>query len=184
MAKLANYVDIIENSMECVVLKVRDNSRTGLICLGCFDGDEDMIRLTKGHTQECTVFRKDGRTYSWEWGDYRHTLVSETMKRCGRMVQECMEDDFDICVTGPESAIRDTCHIRKPGDGKGIRHTYKLMWFGNADICVHRDGFYLRHFKEMDAALRYVRGRLDVTSEERSTAATGCGVITIKGVRK
>lgn len=121
MARLADYVDIIENSMECVVLKVRPGSRTGLICLGCFNGDEDMIRLTKGNTQECTVFCRDGRSYSWEWGNYRHTIVSDTTDRCGRMVQECLEDDFDICVTGSESAIRATCRIRKPGDSKGTK---------------------------------------------------------------
>ena len=58
MAKLADYVEIMENNTECVVLKVRPGSRMGLISLGCFNGDEEMVRLTKGRTQTCTVFPK------------------------------------------------------------------------------------------------------------------------------
>lgn len=56
MKTLADYVEIIENNMECVILKVKPDSRMALIALGCFNGNEEMIRLTKGETQTCTLF--------------------------------------------------------------------------------------------------------------------------------
>ena len=46
--KLCYMVDIIENNENCVVLEVKDNKKMDLIKLGCFDGDEELIRLTKG----------------------------------------------------------------------------------------------------------------------------------------
>ena len=68
MKTLADYVEIIENNMECVILKVKPDSRMALIALGCFNGNEEMIRLTKGETQTCTLFYKDGGISSWSWG--------------------------------------------------------------------------------------------------------------------
>lgn len=100
MARLADYVEITENNMEYVLLSVKPDSRTGLIALGCFHGSETMMRLTKGGTQTCTLFYENGKFFSWQWGDGGHTLVSDETARCGWMIQSCIEDDFDICVTG------------------------------------------------------------------------------------
>lgn len=99
MARLADYVEIMENNTECVVLKVKSDSRTGLISLGCFSGNEEMMRLTKGRTQTCTLFNKDGSTLSWQWGRNGCTLVSDNIEKCGRIIQRCLEEDFGICIT-------------------------------------------------------------------------------------
>lgn len=56
--KLCYLVDIIENNENCVILKVKDNKNLELIKLGYFDGNEEMMRLTKGKDHTCTIFKK------------------------------------------------------------------------------------------------------------------------------
>ena len=56
MKKLFDLVELISNTEDAVVLKVKPGSEVDLICLGCFNGDETMLRLTKGKTITCTVW--------------------------------------------------------------------------------------------------------------------------------
>lgn len=184
MAVLADYVEIVENNMECVILKVKPDSRMGLIALGCFSGNEEMMRLTKGETQTCTIFYKDGDTFSWQWGSTGHTLVSVSTDRCGRMIQNCLEEDFDICIAGDRKAVADTLYIRNIRDSRGKEQEYRLMWFRESEVCIHKNGNYLKHINGLEKAKAYVYGRLDVKNERLTDAPTGCKVLTITGTRK
>lgn len=49
--KLKDMVELLSNNDACVVLKVKDGQEMNLISLGCFNGDEVMMRLTKGRDQ-------------------------------------------------------------------------------------------------------------------------------------
>jgi len=183
MNTLADYVEIIENNMECVILKVKPDSRMALIALGCFNGNEEMIRLTKGETQTCTLFYKDGGISSWSWGSRGHTLVSDSTSKCGEMVQHCLEEDFDICMAGSRKDIEMTLHIRKIGDSTGMVMVYKLMWFREDNICIHKNGRYLMHMDSLEKAKDYVYNRIEFVDEEQSVAGTGCQVLEITGFR-
>lgn len=66
MEKLCDLVEVVENNMECVVLKVKDGVQERLICLGYFDGDKTMFRLTKGSDHTCKVFLDGKRPISWD----------------------------------------------------------------------------------------------------------------------
>ena len=68
MSKLYDLVELLENNDECVILKVKDNMQMQLICLGCFNGNETMFRLTKGDNHTCTIFSNTGKSFSWQWG--------------------------------------------------------------------------------------------------------------------
>lgn len=94
--ELKDMVELVANNNECVVLKVKDGMEMNLICLGCFTGDETMFRLTKGKTVTCTIFRKDGRSFSWHWGFGGYTLVSDQVDKAGKLIQNCIERDFGI----------------------------------------------------------------------------------------
>lgn len=96
--QLKDMVEVIVDNSECVVLQVKENQKMNLISLGCFSGDEDLLRLTKGKTQTCTVFSKDGKQYSWHWGIGGHTLVSDATEKKGRMIERCIEQDFKILL--------------------------------------------------------------------------------------
>ena len=95
--KLKDLVEVKTNNSECVVLKVKDDVRMDLIALG-FNGDEELIRLSKGDTNTCTVWDKDGKSYSWHWGLGGYTLVSDSMDRKRKKIVEAIVKDFGIFV--------------------------------------------------------------------------------------
>lgn len=108
MKKLCELVDIAVNNENCVVFKVKDNARMDMITLGCFKGDEDMIRMTKGRTPEITVFNKDGSHYSYHFGEGSTTLISDNMMKQRTMIRECAILDFGL--------VCDWSHQRKDID--------------------------------------------------------------------
>ena len=95
---LVNCVELVDNNANCVVLKVKPKKEMELICLGCFDGNETMFRLTKGDTQTCTVWRDNGKSFSWDWGRNGCTLVSDKVNKMGNLIQNCIEKDLHISV--------------------------------------------------------------------------------------
>ena len=108
MKKLCELVDIAVNNENCVVFKVKDNTRMDMITLGCFKGDEDMIRMTKGRTPEITIFNKDGSNYSYHFGEGSTTLISDNMMKQRTMIRECAILDFGL--------VCDWAHQRKDVD--------------------------------------------------------------------
>lgn len=96
MKKLYDLVDIVINNENCVVFKVKDDTRMDLIALGCFKGTEDMIRMTKGRTPEITVFNQDGSNYSYHFGEGSTTVISDNLCQQRQMIRECTILDFGI----------------------------------------------------------------------------------------
>lgn len=175
MTKLFDIVKIVENNEECVVLEVIGNP-LDLIKIGYFDGDETMFRLTKGGNHICTVWRKSGGSYSWEWGISGSTIVSDKMSRQGTLIQECIEDDLEICINGPKEAIRKTLH-KSLEEIKRSKHDIKLMYWTNRpnDISCHKDNTYFKHFKGKDNAIEYFENHgYKFTNSRSYVAETGC----------
>ena len=95
MNKLVDFVKIVENNEECVILEVVGKP-IDLIKLGCFNGDETMFRLTKGNDHTCTVWNSDGKNFSWHWGINGYTLVTDRLDKMGTLIQKCIEQDLNI----------------------------------------------------------------------------------------
>lgn len=155
--KLCNLVEIEDNNMECVILKVKDNVKLDLIKLGCFDGDEEYIRLTKGEDHTCTIFKKDGTNFDWHWGRGGYTLVSDKTSKKGKMIEECITEDFDIYIGDKLENIKASLNIKSLDDVKNANHFVKLMYFDktNDNICVHKDNGYYKHFSSIDDAINH-----------------------------
>ena len=147
--KLFDCVELVQNNYDCVILKVKEGKEFDLICLGCFDGNEKMFRLTKGGDHTCTVWNKDGKSYSWYWGESGYTLVSDNMHKRGRLIQECIEEDFGIYIG--KDKVRRSEQIKN-------EHEIKVMYRGRiaalpclkTTICVHKDGEYYKDFSSLD----------------------------------
>ena len=175
MKRLSDIVKIVENNQRCVVLEVT-GTPLDLIKIGCFDGDETMFRLTKGGNHTCTVWRNSGSSFSWEWGISGSTIVSNKTSEQGRLIQECIEDDFEICINGPIEAINKTLHTSME-EIKHQKHNIKLMYWENRpnDISCHKDGTFFKHFKGKDNAINHFASRgYKVTSLGSYVAGTGC----------
>ena len=173
MKKLFDLVELVSNTEDAVVLKVKPGSEVDLICLGCFDGDETMLRLTKGTTITCTVWTNKGSNFSWHWGDSGHTLVSDNMTKKGRAIQHCIEDYFDIVVYGSRESIRKNMRATK--------HEHIIQLWENSGCragcgCRKDDEFY-RLFETMEIALTHFRA-LGYTYRLRETKRNCCNSLT------
>jgi hypothetical protein len=97
MKKLKDLVTVGVNNEDCVILNVKPDATLDLIRQDCFNGDEVMLRLTKGKQHVCTVwYGDDFKHYSWVWGKKGYTLVTERLKKLGNLIQSCIQDDFHI----------------------------------------------------------------------------------------
>ena len=175
--KLCNCVEILENNEYCVILKVKPDKKTELIALGYFDLQDNMYRLTKGNKHICTVFRNDNTSYSWEWGEGGHTIVSDELSKKGKLIEECITEDFDIYIGNDLQKIQDTLYIKYLNDSKNVSHTIKYLYFKNENnICVHKDDVYYRNFNTIESAnnhfknLGYELGKI----HKSKSLYTGC----------
>lgn len=187
MAKLCDLVEILENNMECVVLKVKDGARMKLIFMGYFNGDETMLRLTKGDDHTCTVFCEGRVPFSWHWGKSGCTPVSDSTQKYGHMVESCIRDDFGIYIGEDLEKRKATLHIKTLEDARGREDSYKLTWWENGNkICILENGEYLTHVDGLENAKAFIRDRAEVGYESGTYRSpdTGCCIIDMKGRRK
>lgn len=98
MKNLVKLVELIEDNDNCVLLKVKEGSELDMILLGCFDGDENMIRLAKDEYNTITIFRKNGTHYCWAGNE----CVVQQMNDKEKLIKKCV-----YILTGyPASYIR------------------------------------------------------------------------------
>lgn len=179
MKKLVNLVTLVTNTEDCVVLKVNENAAMDLVCLGCFDGNEEMFRLTKGPDVTCTVWTKGGGTCSWSWGERGHTLVSDKVEQMGILIKECIQLGFDILCEAPKDKILEDMK-RGPGAIKEIivwsRDHYKTDWG-----CRVGDVF-VKSFKSKEEATNYFLSNGYVVKMDPRKRVTAVGYECYEGV--
>lgn len=178
MKKLVNLVQIVENNRECVILEVVGSS-LDMIKLGCFNGNEAMMRLTKGANHTCTVWTNDGKNYSWSWGSYGYTLVSNQLSEQGRLIQDCITQDFEIYIDKDKNLIEQTLHIKSLEDVKHNSHMVKIMYWEHTDdhVCCHLDGQFFSYFKNRQDNLNHFLERgYKMKHLKNEVATTGCMV--------
>ena len=181
--RLANFVTIQENNADCVILKVKKNAFMGLASLGCFDGTETFIRLTKGSNHTCTLWHKNGNIVSWEWGSGGYTLVCDSLAKIGRLVQNCIEYDFGIVMEGKN--IATTLNVKSLKDAPKKAVFEEMYWKTQTERCVHKDGDFFRHFNSDTAFRDWLKlYGWKIEKEEDSIAKTGCIVKTLTCSRK
>lgn len=174
--KLCYLVDIIENNEECVILQVKENKKIDLIKLGCFDGNEELMRLTKGKNHTCTIFKTNDKPFSWEWGESGYTLVSEKTTTMGKLIEECITEDFDIYIGENKNKIRETMNIMTLDDVKDKSHFIELMYWKNGnDVSVHKDNVFYKFFKNTIEAKKHFQDlNYDINFRNKYVAGTGC----------
>ncbi len=96
MKRLCELVDVVTNNEACVVFKPKNGTRMDLISLGCFKGNEELIRMTKGRTPEITIFYEDGKNSSYHFGEGSTTVISGSYLDQREMIRECAILDFGI----------------------------------------------------------------------------------------
>lgn len=178
MKKLVDLIEIAENNEKYIVLKVKDNVKKELIWLGCFCGNETMIRLTKGADHTCTIITQNDRSYSWEWGRSGCTLVSNKMDEMRAHIVACIETDLDIYIGDNISLIKESLNIQKVSDAEHSKHIIKAT--GPDYACIYKDGAYYKHIPgDIDGVVQYFKNLgYAIGKIADSTAPNGCKIKT------
>lgn len=113
-----------DNAVFLFTVKTGEKARKSLIKTGLFDGNEEFIRLRvsstygKMDTNQYTVIKRNGESYSWQSGGGSHTLVSDQMNAIAELISETI--DKKICgnffpsnVQGKLSVIRKEDFFKK-----------------------------------------------------------------------
>ena len=88
---LFDIVELIEHNADFVLLKVV-GERMDCILTGVLNGDEDMIRVNHDEYNTITIYKKDGKSYSWA----QNTLVVDGLKHLRWAIIDCLQDGFKI----------------------------------------------------------------------------------------
>ena len=175
--RLCDLVEIEENNMDCVVLKVKENSQLDLIKLGCFEGDEKIIRVSKGADNTFTIFT-DKEHYSWEHGEHGYTLVTKNMDMKRLQIVDCLEIDFDIYIGKNKNRIQDSLDIHSLKDAYNKTYDVEIMYWKNErdkQVIVHKNGEFFRAFSGMNHAKNTLKNwGYELKHKRNYVAETGC----------
>lgn len=185
--RLCDLVEIEANNRDCVLLKIKDGSRLSLIKLGCFDGDEKAIRVTKGKNHTYTILTKD-KNYSWEHGEKGYTIVSDNMDRKRILINDCIENDFDIYIGSNKNLIEKSLSIHCMEDTYKNENDVEIMYWENQQnerVVVHKNGEFFRAFSSKDEAKDFFNntGHRLLYSDDY-IANTGCIVEEYKLIKE
>ena len=186
MNKLSKIVEILNNDEDTVILKVKDNKKIDLLSIGCFNGTEDMIVVSK-HTNlhDGLAFRlvyKDGTTFSFT----DNTLITSNIKAMKRIILDTVIYDFGIPVEDLTyvDLLKQFSDIKCLEDDLNASYTFELAGFENDFMVLRKNGAFMDHISFNDA-IDYLSGRYRILSIVHSNSnQTGCDIYTIKTEKK
>jgi len=186
MNKLSKIVEILNNDEDTVILKVKDNKKIELLSIGCFNGNEDMIIVSK-HTNfhDGLAFRlvyKDGTTFSFT----DNTLVSSNIKAMKKNIIQSVVFDFGIPVEDSTyyELLKQFNYIKSLKDDLNTPHTFEICGFDKTNMVLRKEGALMGHIS-YDEAMKYLEKRYKIVSNIHSNSKqTGCDIYTIKTGKK
>ena len=96
MEKLNEILEVLENNNICMIFKIKKDKRLDLIKLGYFNGNEDMIRITKqGSIHTITIFYNDNTCFDYNYGSST-TCVSDRFVQIKWALLEYIKKYYNI----------------------------------------------------------------------------------------
>ena len=181
MKRLCELVDIVTNNEACVVFKPKEGTRMDLISLGCFKGNEELIRMTKGRTPEITIFYEDGKTDSYHFGEGSTTVISGSYLQQREMIRECAILDFGIVCDWSymhgdfDKLVKETMRVRSVDDA--ARHICMVSGGGmTGNVRVNEQTVVLDiHVRDVDAW--FAKRGYDALWDNDITKGLPCGKV-------
>lgn len=87
-----------DNAVFLFTVKEGRNARKALIKTGCFNGNEEFIRLKVGayngkmSMEDFTIIKKDGTSFSWHFGGGSHSMVSDETNAASKLITETVDE--------------------------------------------------------------------------------------------
>lgn len=93
-----NVFELVTNTRTQVVIKVHSENNLMIALHPYISGDMDYLTVTKGEDKTLTVIRKDGTTWSFDWGVHGHTLISNSTEQLRQKVVEFVQKECHILL--------------------------------------------------------------------------------------
>lgn len=181
MNNLSKIVDILNNDENTVILKIKDNKQIELLSIGCFDGNEDMIvisKYTKIHKGlRFRIVHKDGTSWTFD-NEY---IVSSNVKAVYRNIIQTVVFDFGIPVDDSThyELLKQFTYIKKLEDDLNASHTFVISGFEKSDMVLRKEGAFMGHIS-YEEAMNYLEERYKILSNSHSVSnETWCDIYTI-----
>ena len=95
---LEQVFTLVEATPGQVVLKVLVNDPLAVAKFPFVSMDMAYITITRGKNHTLTVVKKDGKTWSFNWGENGYTLISDNTERLKKAAVEYIEDYMHILL--------------------------------------------------------------------------------------
>lgn len=96
--ELEQVFTLVEATPGQVVLKVLANNPLTVAKFPFISMDMAYITVTRGKNHTLTVTKKDGKTWSFDWGERGYTLISDNTERLKKAAIEYIEDYMHILL--------------------------------------------------------------------------------------
>lgn len=176
---LNEIFSIVSVDEDKVVLEVLADTPLEVAMFPFVSASYNYITVTRGRKHILTVIKKDGHTFSFEFGDGGHTLISDSLEELKKYVLKFIEDN-NILIEWNGQDIISTKIFYNSNYGKWqltLEGKRKSNYgFGSTD--VHFWSTTAKSVEDMikECYVRFVRS----DSWECSTAVTGINVWTAK----
>jgi hypothetical protein len=178
--ELKDCVEIVQNDLTCVVLKVKEEKRDDLFLINGFDGNENMIKVSKvGKDGENSYWFRDVKGNTFSFSD--NTLMSEELRLLKREIYNTIVFEFGIPLKADNHHLYTS--IEKIGDDKKISHVFKIMGWGKRDyennMVVHKNGCFIGR-GSLEGIMNDIKSRYKTKEVEFGHSPnTGCEIFTI-----
>ena len=106
--KQNSIFELVANTNEEVILKINANSSLDIAKHPYIALDYDYITVTKGENHTLTIIRKDGTTFSFDWGLSGYTLITDNLERLKRKTVEFIQSQgvsLEVKTTGKPNKV-------------------------------------------------------------------------------
>jgi len=164
---LEKVFTLVEATPGQVIIKVLAEDPLTIARFPFVDSTMAYITVTRGENHILTVTRKDGKTYSFNWGSNGHTLISDSLEELRKAVVEYIEDYMHILLEQTNWQTKEaTIYFNKYFD----KWQLTLEGKGSGRQCAHWWSKTAKSYEEMAAeVIPYVKAR----GWEPKIAATG-----------
>lgn len=104
---LEQVFTLVEATPGQVVLKVLVNDPLTVAKFPFVSMDMAYITVTRGKNHTLTVVKKDGKTWSFNWGENGHTLISDNIERLKKAAVEYIEDYMHILLEAGSWRVKE-----------------------------------------------------------------------------
>ena len=181
MTKLASLFTVDFNDDDCVILQIKTDKTWKLLQIPGFNGEEELIRMTKGEYHSYFIKYRSGA--SIQFSDREYMDLESAMRR--ETIRKTVIYSFGIVMDKSVNDDYGTNYIKHLADDLKRVHTYELAGFGKKATMSFRKNGGLLGMLSYDDAMEYLdehfHGKISGPVHTKSPN-TGCDIYTIVNV--